>query len=61
MKNLEYYGLVELNATEIMNIDGGYGWGPIFTCIYGIPVPRPNTGNLGSRQPILNSPIFKGF
>jgi hypothetical protein len=41
MKKLENYGLVELNATEIMNIDGGYGWSPIFTCIYGIPVPIP--------------------
>jgi hypothetical protein len=41
MKKLENYGLVELNATEIMNIDGGYGWGPIFTCIYGIPAPAP--------------------
>jgi hypothetical protein len=61
MKKLENYGLVELNATEIMNIAGGYGWGPIFTCIYSIPVPRPNSNNLGFRQPTLNSPVFKGF
>jgi hypothetical protein len=42
MKNLENYGLVELNATEIMNIDGGYGWGPIYDCIYCIPLPKPD-------------------
>jgi hypothetical protein len=41
MKKLENYGLVELNAAEIMNIDGGYGWGPIFDCIYGKPIPVP--------------------
>jgi hypothetical protein len=61
MKKLENYGLVELNAAEIMNIDGGYGWGPIFTCIYGIPVPRPNDGDSGSGQPTLDNPIFQGF
>lgn len=42
MKNLEYYGLVELNAVEMISIDGGFIYTPIFTCIYGIPVPRPN-------------------
>jgi hypothetical protein len=41
MKKLENYGLVELNATEIINIVGGYGWSPIFTCIYGTPSPIP--------------------
>ena len=49
MKNLEQYGLVELNATEIINIGGGYGWGPIFTCIYSIPLPKPDNS------------IFDGF
>ena len=38
MKKLENYGLVELNAIEMISIDGGI----ISTCIYGIPVPRPN-------------------
>lgn len=42
MKKLENYGLLELNAAEIMNIDGGYEWSTVFTCIYGIPIPRPN-------------------
>jgi hypothetical protein len=42
MKKLENYGLVELNATEIINIDGGYGWGPIYDCIYSIPLPKPD-------------------
>ena len=38
MKNLENYGLVELNAIEMISIDGGF----ISTCNYGIPVPKPN-------------------
>ena len=42
MKNLEKYGLVEQNATEIINIGGGYKWGLIFTCIYSIPLPKPD-------------------
>ena len=62
MKNLEKYGLVELNATEIINIGGGYGWCPIFTCIYyGIPLPEPNTGDSGLGRPSLDNPIFQSF
>ena len=59
MKNLEQYGLVELNATEIINIGGGYGWGPIFTCIYIIPFPKPDTGDSSLGQPALDNPIFQ--
>ena len=48
MKKLENYGLVELNAIEMVSIDGGFIFTPIFTCIYGIPVPRPNDVSLDS-------------
>lgn len=41
MKKLENYGLVELNAAEMISIDGGCISTPIFTCIYGIPILVP--------------------
>ena len=31
MKKLENYGLVELNAIEMISIDGGFVFTPIFT------------------------------